>query len=147
MKIKLLKNEKDEKAKMPLRATDGAAGYDLHAFIDESVTINPGCLAVIPTGVVIEIPDKDTAGFIFGRSGLGIKSGIMPSNAVGVIDSDYRGEIKVGLCNVSDKPYTINKNDRIAQLVFMPVLGPVFEESEELSVTFRSEKGFGDSGR
>ena len=101
-----------ENAVIPKRATEFSAGADLYACIDEPVTINPAELAKIPTGIAIELPQSDLAAFLFARSGLGVKHGITLSNSVGVVDSDYRGEICVGLCNVSDKPYTIQPNER-----------------------------------
>ena len=105
------------------------------------------CLAKIPTGIAIELPRGDFAAFLFARSGLGVKHGITLSNSVGVVDSDYRGEICVGLCNVSDKPYTIQPNERIAQMVVMPVVLADFIQADELSDTQRGEGGFGSSGR
>lgn len=147
IKIKRLQNGSGELPEMPQYATDGSAGMDLHAFISEPIVINPGGLALIPTGLSIELPDCSYAAFIFARSGLGIKHGINLSNGVGVVDSDFRGEIKVGLCNVSDKPYTITPNDRIAQLVLMPVARAAITESDELNDTARGSGGFGSTGR
>ena len=143
LKIKKLK----ENAKIPHRATNGSAGMDLYACIDESVTLAPGQLAVIPTGIAIELPDNTCAAFLYARSGLGVKHGICLSNGVGVIDSDYRGEVCVGLCNVSDKPYVIEPFERVAQMVIAPVLTPDIVEVNELSDTARGEGGFGSSGR
>ena len=143
LKIKKLK----ENAKIPHRATNGSAGMDLYACIDESVTLAPGQLTVVPTGIAIELPDNTCAAFLYARSGLGVKHGICLSNGVGVIDSDYRGEICVGLCNVSDKPYVIEPFERVAQMVIAPVLTPDVVEVDELSDTARGEGGFGSSGR
>ena len=143
--LKILK--KREGAIIPKRATEGSAGIDLHACIDEKVIIMGGEKKLIPTGIAVEINNKDTAGFIFVRSGLGVKHGITLSNAVGVIDSDYRGEIFVSLCNLSHEDYEINPNDRIAQLVIMPVCLPIIEEAENLTQTERNEKGFGSTGK
>ncbi len=134
-------------AVMPKRATASAAGADLYACIKEPVTLAPSELAKIPTGIAVELPREDMAAFLFARSGLGVKHGITLSNGVGVVDSDYRGEICVGLCNVSDKPYTIQPNERIAQMVIMPVVLADFAETEELSDTARGEGGFGSSGK
>lgn len=136
-----------EKAIIPKRATEGSAGVDLYACIDKPVTVSGGDLVMIPTGIAVELPNSNVAAFVFARSGLGIKHGICPSNAVGVIDSDYRGEICVGLTNHSSKPFTIEPQTRIAQLVLMPVLPMPIEEAEELSDTKRGEKGFGSTGR
>ena len=143
LKIKKLK----ENAKIPHRATNGSAGMDLYACIDKSVTLAPGQLAVIPTGIAIELPDNTCAAFLYARSGLGVKHGICLSNGVGVIDSDYRGEVCAGLCNVSDKPYVIEPFERVAQMVIAPVLTPDIVEVNELSDTARGEGGFGSSGR
>ena len=143
LKIKKLK----ENAKIPQRATNGSAGLDLYACIVESVTLAPGQLTVIPTGIAIELPDNTCAAFLYARSGLGVKHGICLSNGVGVIDSDYRGEVCVGLCNVSDKPYVIEPFERVAQMVIAPVLTPDITEVDELSDTARGEGGFGSSGR
>ena len=129
LKIKKLK----ENAKIPQRATNGSAGMDLYACIAESVTLAPGQLTVIPTGIAIELPDNTCAAFLYARSGLGVKHGICLSNGVGVIDSDYRGEVCVGLCNVSDKPYVIEPFERVAQMVIAPVLTPDITEVDELS--------------
>lgn len=143
VKVKKLK----ENAVVPKRATQGSAGADLYACIDEPVTIEPGALVKIPTGIAIELADSSMGAFIFARSGLGVKHGITLSNGVGVVDSDYRGEICVGLCNVSDNSYTIEPNERVAQLVIMPVCGAVFTEAAELSNTERGEGGFGSTGK
>ncbi|MDO4882789.1 MAG: dUTP diphosphatase [Oscillospiraceae bacterium] len=143
LKIKKLK----ENAKIPQRATNGSAGMDLYACIAESVTLAPGQLTVIPTGIAIELPDNTCAAFLYARSGLGVKHGICLSNGVGVIDSDYRGEVCVGLCNVSDKPYVIEPFERVAQMVIAPVFTPDITEVDELSDTARGEGGFGSSGR
>ncbi|MCD8026565.1 MAG: dUTP diphosphatase [Clostridiales bacterium] len=134
-------------AKRPNRARTGSAGTDLYACITESVTLAPGALAVIPTGIAVELPDNTCAAFLYARSGLGVKHGICLSNGVGVIDSDYRGEICVGLCNVSDKPYVIEPDERIAQMVIAPVLTPEITEVGELSDTARGEGGFGSTGK
>ena len=143
VKVKKLR----ENAVMPKRATEFSAGADLYACIDEPVTLNPAELAKIPTGIAIELPQSDLAAFLFARSGLGVKHGITLSNSVGVVDSDYRGEICVGLCNVSDKPYTIQPNERIAQMVIMPVALADFIQADELNETKRGEGGFGSSGK
>ncbi len=143
LKIKKLK----ENATLPTRATEGSAGADLYACIDESVTINPGDLKLVPTGIAIALPDSSYAAFLYARSGLGVKHGICLSNGVGVIDSDYRGEIKVGLCNVGGEPYTIQPNERIAQMVISPVVIPAFEPVENLDETDRGEGGFGSTGK
>ncbi len=143
VKVKKLK----ENAVVPKRATSGSAGADLYACIDKPVTLAPGQLVKIPTGIAIELADKGLAAFLFARSGLGVKHGITLSNSVGVVDSDYRGEICVGLCNVSSEPYTIQPDERVAQMVIMPVVCAEFIEAEELGTTERGEGGFGSSGK
>lgn len=136
-----------ESAKLPFRATNGSAGMDLYACIDSPVTLGAGEKAVIPTGIAIELPSAELAAFVFARSGLAIKHGIGLLNGVGVIDSDYRGEICVGVVNQLAEPYTIAPDERIAQLVIMPVslINPV--EAQSLDDTARGEGGFGSTGK
>ncbi|MBQ4243406.1 MAG: dUTP diphosphatase [Clostridia bacterium] len=136
----------NENAKRPFRATKGSAGMDLCACIDSPLTLKGGETAVIPTGIAIALPSDEMGAFVFARSGLAIKHGIGLLNSVGVIDSDYRGEIKVGVINQISEPYTIEPGERIAQLVIMPVcpLDPV--EVENLDDTARGEGGFGSTG-
>ena len=143
LKIKKLR----ENAVVPKYATSGAAGMDLYACIDEAFTLEPQKLLMIPTGIAVELPDSSLAAFIHARSGLGVKHGICLSNGVGVVDSDYRGEVCVGLCNVSDKPYKIEPMERIAQMVIAPVAVMNICEVEELSDTARGEGGFGSTGK
>lgn len=136
-----------ENAKLPFRATEGSAGMDLYACIDSPVTLGAGEKAIIPTGIAIELPSAELAAFVFARSGLAIKHGIGLLNGVGVIDSDYRGEICVGVINQLAEPYTIAPDERIAQLVIMPVslINPV--EAQSLDDTARGEGGFGSTGK
>ena len=136
-----------ENAVLPHRATEGSAGADLYACIDEPILLEPGGLVMIPTGIAIELADKGMAAFLFARSGLGVKHGITLSNSVGVVDSDYRGEVCVGLCNVSSEPYTITPNERIAQMVIMPVVCADYVEAQELGDTERGAGGFGSTGK
>lgn len=131
---------------LPSFATKGSAGRDIHACIDQPVTINPGGRALIPSGFAISVPDGFAA-FLFARSGTSVKHGIALINGVGVVDSDYRGEIKVGLVNLSDEVYTVNPGDRIAQMVIMPVCTAEFVLSEELDETERASGGFGSTGK
>lgn len=145
MKLKIKKLR--ENARIPAYATQGSAGMDLYACIDESITLQPQQLVMIPTGLAIEICDKNYAAFLYARSGLGVKHGICLSNGVGVVDSDYRGEVCVGLCNVSDKPYVIEPMERVAQMVIAPVVCAEIEEVTELSDTDRGQGGFGSTGR
>ena len=136
-----------ESAQLPFRATEGSAGMDLYACIDSPVTLGAGEKAVIPTGIAIELPSAELAAFVFARSGLAIKHGIGLLNGVGVIDSDYRGEICVGVINQLAETYTIAPDERIAQLVIMPVslITPV--EAQSLDDTARGEGGFGSTGK
>ena len=143
LKIKKLRDT----AKIPTRATAGSAGMDLSACIDEPKTICPGELLLIPTGIAIELPSAEYVAYIFARSGLGIKHGICLSNGVGVVDSDYRGEVCVGLCNVSSKEYTITPGERVAQMVISPVSLMPAVEVTELSDTSRGVGGFGSTGK
>ncbi len=133
-------------AVIPKRATAGSAGLDLAACMDAPVTIAPGDLAMIPTGLAVAIPEN-TVGLIFSRSGLGVKHGITLSNSVGVIDSDYRGELRIGVCNVGSEPYEIAPGERIAQLVVTPILTLPVEETCDLGETARGEGGFGSTGK
>lgn len=144
-KLKIMKVNAN--AKLPTRATEGSAGMDLYACIDESVTLKHGELKIIPTGIAIALEDKNTAAFLYARSGLGVKHGICLSNGVGVIDSDYRGEICVGLCNVSKEDYTIEPFERVAQMVIAPVFLPELELCENLDETERGTGGFGSTGK
>ena len=142
MKWKRLHKE----AQAPERQTPGSAGYDLCACIQEPVVLEPGDSFAFPTGLAAEIP-QGLVGLIFCRSGLGVKHGVSLPNCVGVIDSDYRGELIVPLRNFGDKPYTVQPGERIAQLVIIPVCLPLLEEAEELSSTQRGTGGFGSTGR
>lgn len=136
-----------ENAKIPQRATGGSAGLDLCACIEAPLTIPARGSAVIPTGIAISLPNAGLAAFVFARSGLAIKHGIGLLNGVGVIDSDYRGEICVGLANQFDEPFEIMPGERIAQMIVMPVsLLPVLE-TESLDETERGSGGFGSTGR
>ena len=136
-----------EGAVIPKRATPGSAGMDLYAVLDSEKTLERGEILMVPTGIAIELPSPDYVAYIFARSGLAIKHGITLANCVGVVDSDYRGEVCVGLVNVSNTPYTITPGERIAQLVISPVsLMPVME-TESLSDTERGEGGFGSTGK
>ena len=143
--LKIKKLRKD--ARVPLRATVGSAGMDLYACIEEAVTILPHEIRVIPTGIAIELESPDYVAYVFARSGLAIKNGIAPANCVGVIDSDYRGEVCVGLLNQTDNAFTVNPGERIAQMVISPVILPRIEVVEELGDTDRGAGGFGSTGR
>ena len=142
LKIKRL----NENAILPERASAGAAGMDLHACIPSPVTIAPRELVRIPTGLAIALPDENMVALIFARSGLGIKHGVSLSNAVGVIDSDYRGEIMVGLQNSGSTDFSVQPGDRIAQLMVTPVIQASIQMVEELDETERGTGGFGSTG-
>ena len=133
-------------AVIPTYGTPFAAGADLYACMDSSVTIEPGQTQFIHTGLSVEIP-VGFAGLVYARSGLACKKGIAPANKVGVIDADYRGEIMVALHNHSSEAVTIESCERIAQLVITPFLTAQFEETDELGDTERGEGGFGSAGR
>ena len=133
-------------AQIPRYGSEFSAGADLCALADEPILIPPGETAMIPTGLAMEIPEG-YAGLIFARSGLACKSGLAPANKVGVVDADYRGEIKVALLNHSHQERTVLPGERIAQLVITPFLTALFEECEELSSTQRGEGGFGSTGK
>ncbi len=143
LKIKKLR----ENAKIPFRATEGSAGMDLYACIEEPITLKKGEKAVIPTGIAIALPGPELVALLFARSGLAIKHGIGLLNSVGVIDSDYRGEVCVGVINQLEETYTIQPEERIAQMVIMPVslIEPV--EVQELEDTERGTGGFGSTGK
>ena len=133
---------------MPAYATAGSAAVDMRAAIDEgtTVTIEPGERAMIPTGMAIALENANVVAVLAARSGLAVKSGINLANGIGVIDSDYRGEICVGLYNSSNVPFTVNRGDRIAQLLFMPVYVANLIEAESLDETARGAGGFGSTG-
>ncbi len=133
-----------ENAIIPTKGSEYSAGYDLHALNDE--VIFPHNTTKVSTGLAIEIPEGYFGG-VFARSGLAVKKGLRPANCVGVIDSDYRGEVIVLLHNDTDKYQLINKGDRIAQLVILPYLSVEFEEVEELVATKRGDGGFGSTGK
>ena len=135
----------NDKAIIPVYGTKYSAGCDLYACMDEDVILNPGETKLIKTGISIEIPEN-YAGLIYARSGLATKKGLAPANKVGVIDSDYRGEIMVALHNHSSETQTIDKNERIAQLVVTPFLKVEFNEVDTLTVTVRGAGGFGSTG-
>ena len=143
VKYKLL----DPRAKAPAYATPGAAAADLCAVLDAPLTLEPGQRAMVPTGLAIELPGPDCVALVYARSGLAIKQGVTLSNCVGVIDSDYRGEIKVGLVNLGAAPVTLSPGERVAQLCIAPVWQVAFTPAEELSDTDRGAGGFGSTGR
>lgn len=143
VKIKRLRDS----AKLPVYATSGSAAADLCADLDAPLTLKVGERAGIPTGIAISPERSDIVALIFSRSGMGSKSGISLANSVGVIDSDYRGEIKVTLINHGTADYTVQPGDRIAQLMFVPIALASFLEVESLDETERGAGGFGSTGR
>ena len=135
-----------EEAKLPVRATEAAAGADLYACLDSPIDLGPGETVMIPTGLAFEIP-PGWVGLVFARSSLGTRQGLAPANKVGVIDADYRGEVLVSLLNHSSQTRTIEPGDRIAQLVITPCMEACYTWAEELSDTARGTGGFGSTGR
>ncbi len=135
-----------ENAMLPTYGSAGAAGADLYACVEEKVSIAPGQTLFVPTGIALEVP-KGCAGLIYARSSMGAKRGLAPANKVGVIDSDYRGEIMVALHNHSASAQEIAPGERIAQLLITPVLTPQYEQVEELTDTARGAGGFGSTGK
>ena len=132
---------------LPSYATPGSAAMDLRACVSEPVVIAPGARVVVPSGIAIALPSSEYVALLFARSGLAAKGGVCLANGVGVIDSDYRGEIGVALLNTGSDPYTILPGDRIAQLLVTPVVQPAVELVEELPETTRGAGGFGSTGR
>lgn len=145
MKTKINFKKLDERAITPTYGSEFSAGADLYAITDNNIIINPGQTILVHTGLCVEIPEG-YGGFIFARSGLATKKGLAPANKVGVVDSDYRGEIMVALHNHSDMTQKIEHGERIAQMVIMPYLACEFVECENLSETQRGEGGFGSTG-
>ncbi len=133
-------------AQLPTYGSAEAAGADLYACLEAPVTVAPGESAWIPTGIALEVP-KGCAGLIYARSSLGVKRGLAPANKVGVIDSDYRGEIRVVLLNHSKEPQSIQPGERVAQFIITPVLTPAYEQVQELTDTTRGTGGFGSTGK
>lgn len=142
VRVKILK----EGAKLPTYGSAQAAGADLYACLTDAVSIAPGETAFIPTGIALEVP-VSCAGLIYARSGMACKRGLAPANKVGVVDSDYRGEIIVALHNHSSQTETVQNGERVAQFVITPVLTPAYEAVEELTDTARNQGGFGSTGK
>ena len=144
--VKVLIKKLNSKVQLPKYKTDGSSGMDLMAFIESSINIKSQESALIPTGISIAIPG-DTEVQIRPRSGLAVNSSISVLNTPGTIDSDYRGEIKIILFNHGKKDFVVNNNDRIAQMILMPVIKAEFEEVEILPKTLRGSGGFGSTGK
>ena len=137
----------DDKFPLPQRATDGSAGIDLRACIDEPITIKAGESQLIGTGLAIYIQDPDYVGFIMPRSGLGHKHGIVLGNLTGVIDADYQGELMVSIWNRSQTDYVLQPSEKMAQYLVVPIARPTFEIVAEFSdISVRGEGGFGSTG-
>lgn len=137
----------DARAKVPAYATPGSAAADLCAVLDEPLTVQPMERVLVPTGLAIELPGAHAVALVYARSGLSIKHGLCMANGVGVVDSDYRGEICVGLHNLSAEPYTVQPGERIAQMIIMPYFAPEIVEVASLSETDRGAGGFGSTGK
>ncbi|WP_061014314.1 dUTP diphosphatase [Photobacterium leiognathi] len=145
--LKILDPRVGNEFPLPAYATEGSAGLDLRACLDEALTVAPGETHLVPTGLAIHIGDPSLAATILPRSGLGHKHGIVLGNLVGLIDSDYQGQLMVSVWNRGGTTFTIEPGDRIAQLVFLPVVQAQFNIVEDFNSTERGEGGFGHSGR
>jgi dUTP pyrophosphatase len=131
---------------LPAYATDGSAGVDLRACVDGNVLLGPGEVTLVPTGIAIHVADPGLAAVVLPRSGLGHKNGIVLGNLVGLIDSDYQGQIMVSCWNRGGEPFTIEPGARLAQMVFVPVVQAEFEVVEDFTATRRGAGGFGHTG-
>lgn len=147
IQLKILDSKIGSSIPLPELATDGSAGMDLRACIDQDLTLEPGAVELIPTGFAIYIADPGYAAMILPRSGLGHKHGIVLGNLVGLIDSDYQGQLFVSCWNRSSAGYKIEAGERIAQLVVVPVERPAFDIVQDFTKTDRGDGGFGSSGR
>ena len=134
-------------ARVPAYATPGAAAADLCAALETPLTVEPMQRMLVPTGLAIELPGADCVALVYARSGLSIRNGLCMANGVGVVDSDYRGELKVPVINLGAEPYTIQPGERIAQLCLAPVWQAAFVEADALQQTRRGEGGFGSTGK
>ena len=137
----------DPRAKVPAYATPGSAAADLCAVLDEPLTLAPMERALVPTGLAIALPGPHAVALVYARSGLSIKHGLCMANGVGVVDSDYRGELKVPMVNLGAQPYTIQPGERVAQLCIAPVYTAAFAQVEDLDETARGAGGFGSTGK
>ncbi len=146
VQVKILDQRIGSEIPLPQHATAGSAGLDLRACVDATMTLAPGAVELLPTGIAVFIEDPGMAGLLLPRSGLGHKHGIVLGNLVGLIDSDYQGQLFVSIWNRSDNSYSIETGDRIAQLVIVPVVQTEFDVVEEFATTERGSGGFGSSG-
>ncbi len=147
VQVKILDDRIGTAFPLPHYATHGAAGMDLRACIDEPIMLNPGDTELIPTGIAIHLGDPALAAVILPRSGLGHKHGIVLGNLVGLIDSDYQGQLFVSCWNRGQEPFEVRVGERIAQLVFVPVVRAEFDIVGEFEESHRGEGGFGHTGR
>lgn len=146
IEVKILDKRLNNTIEFPKQATEKSAGVDLRACIDSDLIIEPGKTHLIPTGMAINIKNPDYAAMLLPRSGLGHKHGIVLGNLVGLIDSDYQGQVFVSLWNRGEKPYVVSVGERIAQMVIVPVVNPMFVVVDEFEVSERGEGGFGHTG-
>ena len=137
----------DRRANVPTYATPGSAAADLCAVLDEPLTLQPMQRALVPTGLAIELPGPQCVALVYARSGLSIKHGLCMANGVGVVDSDYRGELRVPMINLGTEAYTIQPGERVAQLCIAPVYTAAFAQAAELGDTQRGAGGFGSTGK
>ena len=147
IQLKILDNRLGNEIPLPEYATEGSAGLDLRACVDKTIILEPGETILIPTGLAIYIADKSTAAILLPRSGLGHKHGIVLGNLVGLIDSDYQGQVFVSCWNRGLNAFTINVGERIAQMVFVPIIQAEFERVTEFKESDRGESGFGHTGQ
>ncbi len=147
IQIKLLDPRLGREFALPAHATDGSAGMDLRACLDQPLTLGPGETELIPTGFAMHIGDTGLAAVLLPRSGLGHKHGIVLGNLTGLIDSDYQGQVYVSCWNRGSRPFTIEPGERIAQMVFLPVVQAAFQVVDSFEVSERGSGGFGHSGR
>ncbi len=147
IQLKILDSRLGKTIPLPAYATSGSAGMDLRACLEESVALEPGATVLIPTGMAIHIADPNLAAFLLPRSGLGHKHGIVLGNLVGLCDADYQGQVFVSCWNRSDTAFTIAVGERIAQMVFVPVVQVTFEQVSEFDTSLRGEGGFGHTGQ
>lgn len=145
--IKILDPRAGNKFPLPTYATEGSAGLDLRACLDQAIQLEPGQTELLPTGLAVHIADQQLAAVILPRSGLGHKHGVVLGNLVGLIDSDYQGELKVSVWNRGDTSFTIEPGERIAQMVFVPIVQVEFDLVQDFETTKRGSCGFGHSGR
>jgi dUTP pyrophosphatase len=146
IQLKVLDKRIGDAFALPTYATSGSAGLDLRVCLDEPLLLQPSQTTLLPTGLAIHIEDPQLAAIILPRSGLGHKNGIVLGNLVGLIDSDYQGELKISCWNRSQDSFLINPGDRIAQLVFVPVVQVQFETVDDFLISDRNAGGFGSSG-